>query len=76
MLLFPERVVRLEEIANLLRQSDAFISKTSNPSCLQTIRTAEVFPIPGGPLKSADFALGFGTFYHLPNVLGIGFLFP
>jgi len=74
--LLPERVEIWELMASLLLQSLAFISKTSNPSCLQTIRTAEVFPIPGGPLNKADFALGLGTFYHLLNVFGIGFLFP
>ena len=64
------------EIASLERQSEAFISRTSKPSCLHTIRTAEVFPIPGGPESKADLAFGFGTLYHLLKTFAIGFLFP
>jgi hypothetical protein len=43
----------------------AFVSKTSNPSYLQTILAAEVLPIPGGPLNKQALAFIFGKSYQL-----------
>jgi hypothetical protein len=45
------------------------------------MRTAEVFPIPGGPLKSAALALSLGALaqalgLNLPYGFGISFLLP